>query len=139
MNDRYKNIELAGLNKKLQDYKYQATELKNKFFDYIEGLNSEFKIFSNINKQDFSFEIYGNKLKLRTTFHNNETTNKGRFSALILTITEFNNVYKELLTCNFDYIGNVTCNDINYNIEDFAEQFFIQIMNKLIESNNFEL
>jgi hypothetical protein len=141
MNRKNEIDELAGIKTRLTKLQTQSNKLKNNLFDYIEGLESVYNVFSNYNRDDFSFEIYGNKLKLKATYNDNESTFQGVFSVYVLSSDVYRDKFSELLSWKFDNYGNIKNANENYvfSVDDFAESFYIELMNKLIDSNKFEL
>lgn len=133
--------QIASVKTRLSRLQTQSNSFKNSFFDYIEGLESEYNVFSNYNRTDFSFEIYGNKLRLKATYNSQDTPFKGIFSAVMLKIENAKETYIDVLSWKFDTSGNFINSDGSYAYTsyDFAESFYIELMNKLIESDNFEL
>jgi hypothetical protein len=134
--------EIGGFKTRLKNLQTQSNVLKTNFFDYIEGLNSELNVLSNLERADFSFEVFGNKLKLKSTYQNSNDSYQGKFSIMIQLISNGLLVFEEFYFINFDIHGNVKFPDEkhdNYYHADFAESFYIGMMNKLIDSNKFEL
>ena len=134
--------EIGGIKTRLTNLQTQSNVLKANFFDYIEGLNSQLNVLSNLNRADFSFEVFGNKLKLKSTYENSNDSFKGKFSIMIQVISNGFISFDELLYLNFDIHGNVKIQNeknANYYHVDFAESFYIAMMNVLIDSNIFEL
>jgi len=134
--------EISGIKTRLTNLQVQSNALKQNFFDYIEGLSSEYKLLENINRNDFSFEIFGNKLKIKSTYDSTDSSFQGKFSIMVQTI--FNGVitFEDLIYFNFNNIGNIKFSDdktAKYYHADFAESFYIAMMNKLFESDKFEL
>ena len=141
MNHKQALYEIIGLNTKLSKLQTQSYELKNIFFDYIEGLHYEYKVSSTYNREDFSFKIFGNKLKLKATYNDKATSFQGVFSVFVLRVENDKDKLIELLYWEFDTYGNLKKADENYvfTSRDFAESFYIELMKKLIDSNKFEL
>ena len=141
MTNYQKLNEIAGIKTRLSKLQTQSNELKTNFFDYIEGLNSVYNVLSNCSREYFTFDIYGNKLKLQATYNNNDSSYQGKLSVLILTIEDKKELQTELLFWIFDSYGNIKSNESKHDLYsgDFAESFYIEIMNKLIDSNKFEL
>ena len=133
--------DIIDLNTILSTLQTHSNKFKNSFFDYIEGLNSEYKIFSKYIRDDFSFEIYGNKLKLKATYNTKDTPFFGDFSAIILNVENEKDKYIDFLSWKFDTSGNMRNAEENqfFTVDDFDESFFIEIMTKLIKTNKFEL
>jgi hypothetical protein len=133
--------EIAGVKTRLSKLQTQSNNFKSNLFDYIEGLESVYNVFSKYNRDDFSFEIYGNKLKLKSTYNSQETSFRGVFSATVLEVENDKDKYIELLSWKFDTSGNIknTIGNQFFTVDDFAESFYIELMNKLIDSNEFEL
>lgn len=133
--------QIAGVKTRLSRLQTQSNKFKNNLFDYIDGLESVYNVFSKYNRDDFSFEIYGNKLKLKATYNDNESTFQGVFSVLVLSVEDDRDKFSELLSWRFDTYGNIKNADESYvySVDDFAESFYIELMNKLIDSNKFEL
>lgn len=133
--------EIARIKTRISNLQTQSDILKKSFFDYIEGLNSEYKVMSNINRENFTFDIYGNKLKLKATYFDNETSYQGKLSVLTITFEGNKELHSELFYWMFDRNSNIKSpnNTKDLYAGDFSEDFFIEIMNKLIESNKFEL
>lgn len=131
--------EIAGLKTRLTKLQFQSNILKNNFFDYIEGLNSVYNVLADSDRENFKFNIFGNKLKLQANYNNEETQFQGRFSVLLNTNVTDKDLYAELLTCSFDSIGNVMIKGQYFCVSDYAEPFYIELMNCLIDSNNLEL
>jgi len=84
MNHKNEIDEIAGIKYRLSKLQTQSNKFKNSLFDYIEGLESVYSVFSKYNRDDFSFEIYGNKLKIKATYNNKDTSFQGLFSATVL-------------------------------------------------------
>jgi len=141
MNHKNEIDEIAGIKYRLSKLQTQSNKFKNNLFDYIEGLESVYNVFSKYNRSDYSFEIYGNKLKIKATYNNKDTSFQGLFSATVLEVDNDKYKYIELLSWKFDTSGNIKNVDGNqfFTANDFAESFYIELMNKLIESDNFEL
>lgn len=133
--------QIAGVKTRLSRLQAQSNSFKNSFFDYIEGLESVYNVFSNYNRDDFSFEIYGNKLKIKATYNSQDTSFRGIFSATVLKVDNEKDKYIDLLSWKFDTSGNIKNVEGNqfFTADDFAESFYIELMNKLMESDNFEL
>lgn len=132
--------EIAGMKKKLTDLKVQSDLFKTYFFDYFESLDSNFNLISNCNRTNSTFEIYNNKLKLQAKC-NNENLLEGKFSVLIQPTNKFNETYQLLFTWIFDSIGNIR-SDIGYNQyskNDFAGDFYVELVKLLMNSDKFEL
>ena len=141
MNHKNEIDEIAGIKYRLSKLKTESNKFKNNLFDYIEGLESVYNVFSKYNRDDFSFEIYGNKLKIKATYNSQDTSFQGLFSANVLKVENDKDNYIELLSWNFDTSGNIknTIGNQFFTVDDFAESFYIELMNKLIDSNEFEL
>ena len=141
MSNYQKLNEIAGIKTRLSRLKFQSDILKNNFFDYIEGLNSEYNVLTNYSRDDFRFDIYGNKLKLQATYNNEETSSQGKLSVLIIKLEDKKEIYNELFFWKFDSYGNIKSIDYkqDFSCNDFSEYFYIELMNKLIDSNQFEL
>lgn len=133
--------EIAGVKTRLSRLQTQSNKFKNNLFDYIEGLESVYNVFSKYNRDDFSFEIYGNKLKIKATYNSQDTSFQGLFSANVLEVENDKDKYIELISWKFDTSGNIknTIGNQFFTVDDFAESFYIELMNKLIDSNKFEL
>jgi hypothetical protein len=133
--------EIAGVKSRLSRLQTQSNKFKNNLFDYIEGLESVYNVFSKYNRGDFSFEIYGNKLKIKATYNSQDTSFQGLFSANVLEVENDKDKYIELISWKFDTSGNIKNTIANqfFTVDDFAESFYIELMNKLIDSNKFEL
>lgn len=134
--------EIGGIKTRLTNLQVQSNALKQNFFDYIEGLSSEYKLLENINRDDFSFEIFGIKLKIKSTYDSKNSSFQGKFSIMVQTIINGVITFDEIFYFNFDRLGNVKFPEdkaANYYHADFAESFYIAMMNKLIESDKFEL
>jgi hypothetical protein len=133
--------EIAGVKSRLSRLQTQSNKFKNNLFDYIEGLESVYNVFSKYNRGDFSFEIYGNKLKIKATYNSQDTSFQGLFSANVLEVENDKDKYIELISWKFDTSGNIknTIGNQFFTVDDFAESFYIELMNKLIDSNKFEL
>lgn len=133
--------EIAGVKFRLSNLQTQSNKFKNNLFDYIDGLESEYNVFSKYNRDDFSFEIYGNKLKIKATYNSQDTSFRGIFSAIVLKVDNEKDKYIDLLSWKFDTSGNIKNVEGNqfFTADDFAESFYIELMNKLIDSNEFEL
>ena len=140
MNRRNNIDEIAGLNTRLKKLQSHAIELKKQFFDYIEGLNSEYRTISSIDREKNTFEIFGNKLKLKARYNENEHSFKGIIYILMLIAEPEKDKYKEILSWKYDVYGNVKNTDEShvFATDDFAENLYIELMNKLIVSDNFE-
>lgn len=141
MNHKNEIDEIAGIKYRLSKLQTQSNKFKNNLFDYIEGLESVYNVFSKYNRDDYSFEIYGNKLRIKATYNNKDTSFQGLFSANAFEIENDKYKYIELLSWKFDTSGNIKNVEGNqfFTADDFAESFYIELMNKLIESDNFEL
>ncbi len=141
MSNYQKLNEIAGIKTRLARLKFQSDNLKNNFFEYIEGLNSEYNVLTNYSRDDFRFDIYGNKLKLQATYNNEETSSQGKLSVLIIKLEDKKEIYNELFFWKFDSYGNIKSIDYkqDFSSNDFSEYFYIELMNKLIDSNQFEL
>lgn len=141
MNRKKEINEIAGVKTRLSKLQTQSNNFKSNLFDYIEGLESVYNVFSKYNRDDFSFEIYGNKLNLKATYNDNESTFQGVFSVFVLRVEDDRDKFSELLSWRFDTYGNIKNADESYvfSVDDFAESFYIELMNKLIDSNKFEL
>jgi len=133
--------EIAGVKFRLSKLQTESNKFKNNLFDYIEGLESVYNVFSKYNRDDFSFEIYGNKLKIKATYNSQDTSFQGLFSANVLEVENDKDKYIELISWKFDTSGNIknTIGNQFFTVDDFAESFYIELMNKLIDSNKFEL
>ncbi len=134
--------EIGGIKTRLTNLQTQSNILKENFLDYIEELNSQLNVISNLNREDFSFEVFGNKLKLKSTYDTSNNSFQGKFSVMIQIVSNGLIIVDEFYFINFDIHGNVKFPDekhINYHHADFAESFYIGMMNKLIDSNQFEL
>ena len=141
MNHKNEIDEIAGIIYRLSKLKTESNKFKNNLFDYIEGLESVYNVFSKYNRDDFSFEIYGNKLKIKATYNSQDTSFQGLFSANVLKVENDKDNYIELLSWNFDTSGNIknTIGNQFFTVDDFAESFYIELMNKLIDSDNLVL
>ena len=141
MNHKNEIDEIAGIIYRLSKLKTESNKFKNNLFDYIEGLESVYNVFSKYNRDDFSFEIYGNKLKIKATYNSQDTSFQGLFSANVLKVENDKDNYIELLSWNFDTSGNIknTIGNQFFTVVDFAESFYIELMNKLIDSDNLVL
>lgn len=141
MNHKNEIDEIAGIKYRLSKLQTQSNKFKNNLFDYIEGLESVYNVFSKYNRDDYSFEIYGNKLKIKATYNSQDTSFRGIFSATVLEVDNEKDKYIDLLSWKFDTSGNIKNVERNqfFTADDFAESFYIELMNKLMESDNFEL
>jgi hypothetical protein len=142
MNNYQMLNQIGGIKTRLKNLQTQSNVLKTNFFDYIEGLNSQLNVLSNLNRADFSFEVFGNKLKLKSTYDKSNDSFQGKFSIMTQVISNGFITFDELLYLNFDIHGNVKFlneTNSNYYHADFAESFYIAMMNVLIDSNKLEL
>jgi hypothetical protein len=142
MNNYQKLDEIASLKNKLAKLQKQSNVLKASFFDYIEGLNSQLNVISNLNREDSSFEVFGNTLKLKSTYENSNDSFMGKFSIMIQLFSNGLVVFEEFYFINFDIHGNLKFPDdknVNCFHDHFGESFYIGMMNKLIDLNKFEL
>jgi len=134
--------EIAGIKYRLTNLQKQSIVLKQNFFDYIEGLSTEYNALTNLNRTEFSFDIFGSKLKLKTTYDNTNSSYQGKFAVMVQSIINGVAIFDELFSLNFNSTGNVKFSidkEANFYFNDFAESFYIAMMNKLFESDKFEL
>ncbi len=130
--------EIAGLKYRLSKLQFQSDLMKSNFFNYIEKLSPDFNIISNVNLEDCTFEIYGNKLKLIGSYNKDNQSFQGVFTIFLLTTVDNKEVYNNLLFWVFDSIGNIknVSSNYTYTHSEFPESFYFEIVNMIISLNS---
>ncbi len=125
--------EIAGLKYRITKFQKQSDLMKTKFFDYVEKLQPDFNVISNINREDSEFDIFSNRIKFISSYDPNNIPFLGYMGVCTISKVENDKVLKIITYYHFDQIGNISNkSNANYDIDDFAEYLYLEISNEIL-------